>query len=345
MILLRVVSLLTILCCPLALADCGCKHLKRGQTEGERKKAVESCQLESKFEDLVKSTDYHQEMSYIPTNQYTVGTNHPVFAADRESPEKSVLVEGFYLDKFEVSNREFREFVDATSYQTEAEIFGDSFVFSGHLDEATKELYHNFRVLQAEWWYRVNGTDWRHPHGGHSPRIGAQEEDLPVVHVSWNDAVAYCKWKNKRLPTENEWEAACRGKKERRLFPWGDNLKPKGRHWMNIWQGVFPEENTQEDGFYGPAPIDEFRQNDFDLYNIVGNVWEWVADQWDEEEDRGKEAPNRVKKGGSYLCHKDYCYRYRCAARSQNTQDSSAGNLGFRCAKTEEVRNQQRDEL
>lgn len=280
-------------------------------------------------------------MSYIPSNTYIVGTNHPVFTEDRESPERTVIVEGFYLDKFEVSNREFSEFVLATKYETEAESFGDSFVFGGFLDEATKEAYHDFRVVSAEWWYRVNGTDWRQPTGPQSSLNG--HEDLPVVHVSWNDAVAYCKWKQKRLPTENEWEAACRGKKKRRLFPWGDNLTPKDKHWMNIWQGKFPEENTEEDGYYGPAPVEEFRQNDFDLYNMVGNVWEWVADLWDEGDGQGKESPNRVKKGGSYLCHKDYCYRYRCAARSQNTQDSSAGNLGFRCAKSEDPRG--REEL
>lgn len=272
-------------------------------------------------------------MSYIPTDQYILGTNYPVFTADRESPERTVLVEGFYLDKYEVSNRDFEEFVQDTNYITEAESFGDSFVFGGFLDTATKELYHDYRVLQAEWWYKINNTDWRHPTGPASHIHG--QEDLPVVHVSWNDAVAYCKYRNKRLPTESEWEAACRGKKKRRLFPWGDNMMAKNQHWMNIWQGVFPDENTEEDGYYGPGPVDEFRQNDFDLYNIVGNVWEWVSDQWDEEEDRGKESPNRVKKGGSYLCHKDYCYRYRCAARSQNTQDSSAGNLGFRCARSE----------
>lgn len=283
-------------------------------------------------------------MSFIPTDKYILGTNYPVFPEDRESPERSIIVEGFFLDKFEVSNGDFDRFVRETSYVTEAESFGDSFVFGGFLDEPTKELYHDYRVLQAEWWYRVNGTDWRHPNGPQSNING--HEDLPVVHVSWNDATAYCDWRNKRLPTEDEWEAACRGKKQRRLFPWGDNLMAKKRHWMNIWQGLFPDHNSEEDGFYGPAPVDEFRQNeDLDLYNMVGNVWEWVADKWDAaEEDRAKEAPNRVKKGGSYLCHKDYCYRYRCAARSQNTQDSSAGNLGFRCARSEVVANNSNNE-
>lgn len=329
--ILRIILLLSLT--SRTLADCGCKHLKRGQTEGDRKNAVESCSFESHLEAQMSRKNHIQDMSFIPADKHILGTNQPVFAADRESPERQVIVPGFFLDKFEVSNRDFEEFVRETHYTTEAEAFGDSFVFGGFLDEATKLLYHDFRVLNAEWWYRINGTDWKHPTGPASDIEG--QGDSPVVHVSWNDANAFCKWHNKRLPTEDEWEAACRGKKRRRLFPWGDNLMPKQKHWMNIWQGTFPEKNTEDDGFYGTAPVDRFRQNDFDLYNIVGNVWEWVADQWDEAADRGKESPSRVKKGGSYLCHKDYCYRYRCAARSQNSQDSSAGNLGFRCAKSD----------
>lgn len=281
-------------------------------------------------------------MSFIPAGRYTLGTNYPVFTEDKESPERTVLVAGFYLDKFEVTNWDFAEFVRETEYETEAETYGDSFVFQGHLDEATKELYHDYRVLKAEWWYKVNGTDWRHPYGPDSNIVG--KDDYPVVHVSWNDANLYCKWRNKRLPTETEWEAACRGGKKGRLFPWGDNMQPKKTHWMNIWQGKFPDNNTEEDGHYGPAPVEEFRQNKWDLFNMVGNVWEWVDDMWDAKADAGKESPNRVKKGGSYLCHKDYCYRYRCAARSQNTQDSSAGNLGFRCAATDHSKDDEEDE-
>lgn len=126
---------------------------------------------------------------------------------------------------------------------------------------------------------------------------------------------------------------ACRGGRRNKLFPWGSKLNPKNENWMNIWQGEFPDENLAEDGSVGTCEITKFKQNNYDLYNIVGNVWEWTADLWDLESDSKKENPNRVKKGGSYLCHKSYCYRYRCAARSQNSADSSAGNLGFRCAK------------
>lgn len=154
----------------------------------------------------------------------------------------------------------------------------------------------------------------------------------PVVHVSWNDAFQFCKWKKKRLPTEIEWEVSARGGRKGKLFSWGNKLNPKNEHWMNIWQGEFPNTNTKEDGYISTCPVHKFRQNEYDLYNMLGNVWEYVSDVWDSSE-IGKANPNRVKKGGSYLCHKSYCYRYRCAARSSNTQDSSAGNLGFRCAK------------
>lgn len=315
--------------------DCGCNKLKRSlqDTEPPKEQIIFPGQKRDKHAegllDLVEHSRKFEDMTLIPGGKYLVGTNDPFFTGDREGPEREVAISDFYLDRYEVSNRNFREFVEQTAFQTEAERFGDSFVFQGFLSEESRKKYHDFRVAAAPWWYKVEGANWLYPEGDVTKGID-DRLDHPAVHVSWNDAVAYCKWLDKRLPTEVEWEIACRGGRKQKLFPWGNKLMPKNEHYMNIWQGQFPDSNTAEDGCESTCPVGRFRQNNFDLYNIVGNVWEWTADRWDERED--VKPPNRVKKGGSYLCHESYCYRYRCAARSQNTEDSSAGNLGFRCA-------------
>ncbi|XP_070135522.1 formylglycine-generating enzyme [Drosophila bipectinata] len=352
-----------------AAEDCGCSKLNREPKEDKEQLLQKVCQqksrsasshyrdyygeLEQELEpeiqkgkkQLLKDAEEfrckfgeleHQElepvihaMSLIPGGTYNVGTNEPHFHGDREGPERQEKINDFYLDKYEVTNDAFSIFVKDTNYTTEAEGFGDSFLFKTLLSTDEQKAMEHLRVASAPWWYKVSGVSWRHPNGKDSSLGGL--ENHPVVHVTWRDAVAYCKWMGKRLPTEAEWEVACRGGKERKLFPWGNKLMPREEHWLNIWQGDFPEGNLAEDGFEFTSPVDTFRQNTFDLYNMVGNVWEWTADLWDAND--MSETPNRVKKGGSYLCHKSYCYRYRCAARSQNTEDSSAGNLGFRCAK------------
>lgn len=311
-------------------SDCGCG----GANREERAKKYERLETETDEDHAAADPMLHasefDKMSLIPSGKYLIGTNEPVFEGDREGPEREVEIEKFYLDKYEVSNENFEEFVKQTGYQTEAEKFGDSFVFKTLISPEMQEQYEDFRVLQAPWWYKVKDMNWKQPEGPGSS-IG-DRMNHPVVHISWNDANEFCKFKGKRLPSEAEWEAACRGGKKRKLFPWGNKLMPNDKHWMNIWQGEFPDKNTVEDGEVSTCPVDKYRQNDFDLYNIVGNAWEWTSTLWNEG-DIEKENPDRVKKGGSYLCHKSYCYRYRCAARSQNTQDSSAGNLSFRCAK------------
>jgi len=263
-------------------------------------------------------------MEEVSGATFTMGTNSPVFVADREMPARKVTLPSFLLDVHEVSNNEFSLFVRDTGYVTEAEKFGNSFVPEFFLSEVIKKKIRQ-AAADAPWWLPVDGADWRHPEGPDSD-LGVRG-DHPVVHVSWNDAVAFCQWAGKRLPSEAEWEMACRAGKEDRLFPWGNKWMPGDQYYANIWTGNFPELNTEEDGYSGTNPVTSFPASKFGNKNMIGNVWEWTEDWWTEE------RVDKVKKGGSFMCHKDYCYRYRCAARSQNTPDSSAHNLGFRCAK------------
>jgi sulfatase modifying factor 1 len=248
------------------------------------------------------------------------------FPDDREGPVREVQVERFRIDPLTVTNERFAAFVEATGHVTAAERFGWSFVFAGLLPddfEATRA------AAQAPWWRQVEGADWSHPEGPQSSLEG--RIDHPVVHVSWTDARSYCRWAGVRLPTEAEWEYAARGGLEQHRFPWGDDLTPGGEHRCNIWQGTFPTQNTLADGWLGTAPAAAFEPNGYGLHSTSGNVWEWCADWFHPDAPRG---PGRAKaiRGGSYLCHESYCNRYRVAARSSNTADSSTGNMGFRVA-------------
>lgn len=242
------------------------------------------------------------------------------YPADGEGPVRQVRVGAFAIEACAVSNGAFARFAHDTGHVTEAERFGWSFVFGGLLPD---DFPPTRGVAGAPWWRQVERADWRRPEGPQSDLEG--RGDHPVVHVSWNDAQAYCAWAAKRLPTEAEWEYAARGGLEDKVFPWGDALVPDGEHRMNVWQGRFPNENTCEDGFYGTAPVDAFPPNGSGLHNPTGNVWEWCSDRF------RPDLPNRSTRGGSYLCHDSYCRRYRVAARNSMEPDSTTGNTGFRC--------------
>jgi formylglycine-generating enzyme required for sulfatase activity len=275
-------------------------------------------------------------MVSLPGGVFVIGSNDPLAYPDDGETPREVEVSRFLIDRCAVSNAEFADFVVATGYVTEAERFGWSFVFGGLLPD---DFPPTRAAAAAPWWRQVYGADWRRPEGPASDV--AQRADHPVVHVSFNDADRYCEWAAKRLPTEAEWEFAARGGLARSAFPWGDELEPSGEHRMNVWQGAFPNGNTVQDGYLGTCPVDAFPPNRYGLHNMTGNVWEWTADWFDagyRDRDRRTDpvGPStgkcRVQKGGSYLCHASYCRRYRVAARQGNEPDSSAGNLGFRCA-------------
>jgi formylglycine-generating enzyme required for sulfatase activity len=279
-------------------------------------------------------------MIELPGGTFLMGSEYAEgFPADGEGPVRAVSLHPFSIDTYPVTNRLFRRFIEATGYKTEAERFGWSFVFWSHIPrERFREIVED-TVAATPWWCKVPGAAWDAPEGPGSGIPG--REDHPVVHVSWNDANAFAQWRGRRLPTEAEWEYAARGGLEQKLYPWGDKLRPEGEHRCNIWQGDFPNHDTADDGYAGTSPVEAFPPNGYGIYSITGNTWEWCADWFDPGFHRTAARDNptgppsgasRVMKGGSFLCHKSYCNRYRVAARTSNTPDSSASNIGFRCA-------------
>lgn len=260
------------------------------------------------------------------------------YLADGEGPAHPVTLRPFSMGPHTVTNAEFADFIAATGHRTEAETFGWSFVFDAFLPA---DFPPTRAVAATPWWRQVEGADWAHPEGPQSTTTDRRTH--PVVHVSWNDARAYCAWSATRLPTEGEWEFAARGGLVQRRFPWGDDLHPAGEHLMNVFQGKFPAQNTVTDGYAGTSPVGVFPANGYGMHEMTGNVWEWTADWFDpayyrRSPDSDPPGPvtgtRRVMRGGSYLCHASYCNRYRVDSRSANTPDSSAGNIGFRVARS-----------
>ena len=260
-------------------------------------------------------------MVRVPGGSFQMGTDDGRWF---EGPPHRVEVESFFLDRREVENRQFAQFVEKTGYVTEAEKLGWAAVF--------KPEEHR--------WTRVEGADWRHPEGPTSSLEG--REHHPVVHVSWNDARAYATWAGKRLPTEAEWEWAARAGQDETVYPWGSELAPGGEHRANTWQGPFPARDEGADGHTAIAPTGQYPKNDRGLYDMAGNVWEWTADRY-APYGKGragasgttgtKTGTGRVIRGGSWLCSPSYCEGYRVAARQNNEPDAALNNLGFRCAR------------
>ncbi|MBM7515859.1 formylglycine-generating enzyme family protein [Nocardioides nitrophenolicus] len=259
------------------------------------------------------------------------------YAGDGEGPVHEVELSAFRLGTTTVTNAAFAAFVEATGHRTTAEAEGYSAVF--HTDVAATVADVLGYSPATPWWVGVRGADWRHPEG---PRSGVDERaDHPVVHVSHDDALAYARWAGRRLPTEAEWEYAARGGLAGRRYPWGDELMAGDSWQVNIFQGEFPATNTADDGWTTTAPVTAYQANGYGLHQMVGNVWEWCADWFDPAAYGTRERLDprgpangtvRVMRGGSFLCHDSYCNRYRVAARSAAPPDSTASNLGFRCA-------------
>jgi formylglycine-generating enzyme required for sulfatase activity len=257
----------------------------------------------------------------LPGGTFEMGSNYGPYPADCEGPVRKVALAPFRLAATAVTNAEFAAFATATGHRGDAERFGWSFVFGGFLPDDFPPTH---APAETPWWRQVFGADWRHPEGPGSDLDGRL--DHPVVHVSHNDALAYCAWSGTRLPTESEWEYAARGGLRGMPYPWGEERDPGGTYRMNIWRGSFPDHNTAADGYAGTCPVDAFPPNGYGHFNMTGNVWEWCADWF------GRARDSRVLRGGSYLCHESYCSRYRTTARMPNTADSSTGNIGFRVA-------------
>jgi formylglycine-generating enzyme required for sulfatase activity len=304
-----------------------------------------------------------QGMVWVKGGVFSMGGDNEQ-ASEDEFPKHQVEVGGFWMDATEVTNAQFAEFVKATGYITTAEQKPDWEELKKQLPLDTPKPDDNVLVASSlvfkappsavnlqdysQWWVWTEGADWKHPDGPASNIKG--KENHPVVHISWYDAQAYCKWAGKRLPTESEWEWAARGGLNNQIYPWGNEPINKGK--ANYWQGQFPNKNSEEDKFYFAAPVKSFQPNGYGLYDMAGNVWEWCSDNYkndyyseikpgtknpagpDKSFDPDEPlAQKRVIRGGSFLCNDSYCSGYRVARRMKSTEDSSMQHVGFRCVK------------
>ena len=302
------------------------------------------------------------KMVWIPGGTFRMGSDNHY---PEEAPRHDVTVDGFWIDRTPVTNRQFKEFAKATGHVTFAEIPPDPkdypgalphMLYAGSLVFSPPPRVTNLRDW-SQWWDFMKGADWRHPYGPNS-NINVHDHH-PVVHVCFSDALAYAKWAGKDLPTEAEWEFAARGGLKDAEFAWGNDFMPDGVHMANTWQGEFPHQNLGEDGYERTSPVTAFPPNGYGLHDMIGNVWEWTADWWSarhagdanksccipQNPRGGLEAasydpslpdiliPRKVLKGGSHLCAPNYCRRYRPAARHAEAVDTSTSHVGFRCVR------------
>jgi sulfatase modifying factor 1 len=300
------------------------------------------------------------DMVWVPGGTYRMGSDQHY---DEERPAHRTAVDGFWIDKYPVTNARFSAFVESTRHVTFAELPPNPADYPGALPEM---LYAGSLVFVKppgvvdrsdvrNWWHFLRGADWRHPQGPHSSTDG--RSDHPVVHVTFGDAEAFAHWEGKALPTEAEWECAARGGLDGAPYAWGDQLLPQNRHMANTWQGEFPWSNLVSDGYEGTSPVSAFPANAYGIHDMIGNVWEWTTDWYESRhaidtlkaccvprnprggrEDASYDPcqpairiPRKVLKGGSHLCAPNYCRRYRPAARFPQPIDTSTCHVGFRC--------------
>ena len=311
-----------------------------------------------------KESGSTENMVWIPGGTFDMGGDNDQASPD-EFPKHKVSVDGFWMDVTEVTNAQFAAFVEATGYVTTAEIKPDWEELKKQVPPGTPKPDESLLVPASlvfkapdtqvplndieQWWEWSTGANWRQPRGPGSDIKG--KENHPVVHISYYDAMAYCKWAGKRLPTEAEWEWAARGGLKNNIYPWGNEGIDIGNPKANSWQGQFPSKNTERDGFYYSAPVKSFAANGYGLYDMAGNVWEWCSDYYAADYYASINKPQavnnplgptksfdpeepytskRVTRGGSFLCNDSYCSGYRVARRMKTTEDSSLENLGFR---------------
>ncbi len=326
-----------------------------------------SCQEETpQNKPSLSNIEVKDGMVLIPAGILNMGPDNAQADPD-EYPKHEVAVDSFWMDQTEVTNAQFKAFVDATGYITVAEREVDWEELKKNVPPGTPKPADSLLAPGAVvfhptntpvpldnpglWWHWTIGANWRHPQGPGSSIEGLM--DHPVVQVAWEDAVAYAEWAGKRLPTEAEWEWAARGGLEDAIYPWGNESVEQAYTKANFWQGMFPYQNEEKDGFYGSAPVKSFPPNHYGLYDMAGNVWEWCQDWYDYDfykkeaakvkNTNGPEKPynpampylaEKVVRGGSFLCNDDYCSGYRNARRMKSSPDTGLNHTGFRCVKS-----------